>query len=526
MSKAITDKPESSSPQLSDWKPLQESAPSLIRVDEPAIGRVVGFVGLMLLALGGTALLLNALNVARGIGPLLGSIAAIGGVALLLFHAVCDNDLQIRRIYGLVGFLWLAVGIILSIIPWRGQPVFGNFLPFGYASGWLALFFLLPFGRHETDEKWRLYLHVVLGAGGAMLALVGLIGGTINVDFLNPNGFLLALLGLAYLWAFLGFEGTASDRGYKTGLAIGAVGIVVFVIALARSLFASSIDPYFVPNGLILMAVSGLFVAMSAGICLDFPFIVLTRRDLASFFFSPIAYFVLLGVAVVACISFSVYMLDILRAAEAQQPFIEPVIQEYLLGLLPVIYLVFMVPVLTMRQFSEERRTGSLELLFTAPLGEAPVVLSKFTATFIFYMLVWMLWSIFPISLRVANGEPFEYRPLLTFYVFLACVGINFLAMGLFFSSLTKNQIVAAVLTFAGMLGWTGLYFIWRNLAASRNPLFNEPLANIVNHVSFINLWVRTVEGVVYPQFLIFHISAGIFWLFLTAKVLEARKWL
>src|SRR5581483_6230233 len=101
MSKAITERPEASQPQ-GEWQPLRETAPSLTRVDEPAIGRVVGFIGLMFLALGGTALLLHWASVSRGIGPVWGAVAVIAGMACLLFHAACDGEIQVRRIYGVV----------------------------------------------------------------------------------------------------------------------------------------------------------------------------------------------------------------------------------------------------------------------------------------------------------------------------------------------------------------------------------------------------------------------------------------
>src|SRR5262245_46215323 len=149
MSKAITEKPETGA-SGGDWQQLRETAPSLTRSDEPVFGRIVGFIGLMCLALGGTALLLNAVGWGRGIGPLPGSIFAIGGVACLLFHAVCDSDLQVRRIYGLVGFLWLIMAVLITVLP-IGGPSGTLFLPWGYTCAILGLFFLLPFARHETD---------------------------------------------------------------------------------------------------------------------------------------------------------------------------------------------------------------------------------------------------------------------------------------------------------------------------------------------------------------------------------------
>jgi ABC-2 type transport system permease protein len=92
----------------------------------------------------------------------------------------------------------------------------------------------------------------------------------------------------------------------------------------------------------------------------------------------------------------------------------------------------------------------------------------------------------------------------------------------LFFSSLTKNQIAAAVLTFVGVMLMTLIYFI-RSIVAGRSPDSNW--VTILTNLSYIDLWVRSMEGVVVPRLLLIHLSAAIFWLFLTTKVLEARRW-
>jgi ABC-type transport system involved in multi-copper enzyme maturation permease subunit len=522
MSKAITERPESSSPP--EWGPLRETAPSLVRVDEPTLGRIVGFIGLLFLALGGTSLGLHAAGWTRGLGPTWGSVFAIAGLACLLFHATCDADLQVRRVYGLVGFLWLIAGAIVTALPVQDQ--FGHlFLPYGFSCLVLALLFLLPFARHETDPTWRrvtLYTFLLVGA---ILAVAGFLFGNVLGWFLLPYGLLVAVLGLGYLWAFVGFAGIASDLGYKAGLAMGAVGVVVFLVALARSIFADRVDPYFVPAGLLLMTVGLLYAIVAAGLTSDSRLVVLTRRELASFFFSPVAYFVLLGLTLVCWYFFFDFVRTVALSAERNRSLIEPVIKEYLWGFLPIICVLFMVPVLTMRLLSEEHRTGTLEVLFTAPLDEVSVVLSKFIAVWVFYMLLWVPWGLFLIALRVGNDQPFEYRPLLTFYVMQGCVGAGFLAMGLFFSSLTRNQIIAAVLTFAGMVLWLALNLLKWYLEQSATSPNAASWVTILNHVAFIDLWFRTLDGVLLPQFLLFHVSAAIFWLFLTVKVLESRKW-
>jgi len=157
--------------------------------------------------------------------------------------------------------------------------------------------------------------------------------------------------------------------------------------------------------------------------------------------------------------------------------------------------------------------------MFTAPVREFTVVLSKFFAAFLVYLVAWAPLGLFLVSLRVEGGREFDYRPLLSFYLALACSGAGFIAMGLFFSSLTRNQVASAILTFVGMLVMTVVFIFNRG----QNP--DSAWGVFLTHVSYIDLWLRSLEGVVVPRLLVFHLSMAVFWLFLTTKVLEARRW-
>jgi hypothetical protein len=104
---------------------------------------------------------------------------------------------------------------------------------------------------------------------------------------------------------------------------------------------------------------------------------------------------------------------------------------------------------------------------------------------------------------------------VLSFIIAFAVTGAGFLSMGLFFSAVTRNQIIAAVLTFAGMLALTSLFLLTHD----------GPLREVFVYVSYLNLWLAALEGLFTPRWLLFHVSMAIFFLFLTTKVLEARKW-
>jgi hypothetical protein len=529
--KPMIDKPEGD-PRHGRWQPAREFAPSVVREEEPLWARRAGLGGLMLVVLGGVALLVSAAGRTSGlIGPNLGSLCLVVGLAALLFHASADRELQIRRSYEVFGLLWLAAAaglfILMAARPANAGGLFGS----GFLCLLGALLFLLASVRHETDATWRQAIVLGIGVLGALLALVGFIGGNVRTgDFLLPYGLLLSLAGLAYLWAFVGLVGTSDPRGYKAGLGIGLLGLVFFVLALARSFLPQLFftwgwrarpDPYLVPTGLLLMGLGFLYVVISAALCSDNTLVVMTRRELAAYFYSPIAYIVLFAVTVIGWVMF-LFFLDLV-AGEGKTPLPEPIVQYYIISWWPIISVIIIVPVVTMRLLSEEKRTGTLEVLLTAPLGETTVVLSKFLAALIFFMLLWVPWGLFLVALRVWGGEPFDYLPLLSFFLGLACSGAGFLGLGLFFSSLTRNQIASAILTFVGMLTLTIVYFAKNMMRGQASG--GGPWTTILRHISYVDLWMDNLTGLVSPKFLVFWASLAILSLFLTVKVLESRRW-
>src|SRR5690606_34272459 len=122
---------------------------------------------------------------------------------------------------------------------------------------------------------------------------------------------------------------------------------------------------------------------------------------------------------------------------------LEPIVQYYLFSLVPVLVNLFVPPILTMKLLSEERSTGTLEVLMTAPVDEPTVVLSKFLAGFLLFLTVWVPFGLYLLAIPIAGGNYFDYQPLISFSLALAVSGAGFIAVGLFFSSLTRNQIVS-----------------------------------------------------------------------------------
>ena len=598
---STTTTPDPIAPPATTPEPTRpvETAPSQTYDEGQAFGRLVGFVGLFGLVLGAVVIVTNQAFTPRWITSGWGYLFAAVGVMLMLFHAARDGEQEVRRLYGLLAAAFLVLGVGASVLP---GPVFSaavrkepwhNLLPWGVLFGGLSLVFAIPFVRHETDRRYRdAALYGLLGVG-AFLAVVSLAAGLVNPPFLVGPGIALALLGLAFLAAYMGQVDTSEGIGYQVALAIGVVGAGVALWAFARSavppaliegpnalrkatgeldwwsvfgrglvvvtflgvalwgllgrslpvwvrgflgavglglagvfalaavranVLTTAPPPYLVPTGLILMGLGVIYLAVSLAICSDSQFVTLTRRELASYFLSPIGYLVLGGTALMQWIGYWVFVGSVVRPG---QPIPEPIVEHYFFALFPVLTLLLQVPAITMRLIAEEKRTGSLEVLLTAPVNEAPVVLSKFLATWIFFMISWLPSGLFLIALRVEGGQPFDYRPLLSFYVAFAAQGLAFVAIGLFFSTLTRNQIVAAVLTLVVMLFFLFFYFL-RQFTALGLPPF---LQAVVVRLSFINMWGEALAGRLPLRDTLLFASIGVFFLFLSVKVLETRKW-
>jgi ABC-type transport system involved in multi-copper enzyme maturation permease subunit len=496
----------------------QEVAPSALREDEPSFARLVGMTGLGLVFVGAAVMFFNRFS-PRWIGPAWGQAFVILGLAGLLFHAARDADVQIRRTYGVLGgFLLIALGVALSLVPFGGH-VGAQFLPWGALALLVGLLFLLPFARHEDDPAWRRTTLATLTIVGVALAAVGFIGGNVSADFLPTYGLTAALLGLFYLWSAIGLLGADSDRGHWLGRFLLAAGALVVLIAVARSaapLVVSGAGRFLVPSGLLLTGLGLLYAFLAVGLTSERQLVVLTRRELAAYFYSPIAYLVLFGMTVVCWLNYLLFVLFTLSSGQVRS---EPIVREYIVALVPVFGVIFVVPAITMRLLSEERRTGTFEVLLTAPLGEGVVVLSKFLAALIFFLVLCLPLGLFLIAVRLEGGRPFDYLPLLSFYVALICSGAAFVAMGLFFSALTRNQIVAAVLTFMGMTILLGIYLV------ERSAPVGPAGAAVLKQFSFVDLWIDSLGGKLYVRDIVMQLSVAAFWLFLTVKVLDARKW-
>jgi ABC-2 type transport system permease protein len=529
------------------WRAPREQAPSEMRADEPLLAQIIGMVGLMLLVLGSVALVFRGLGRATFISQGLALVAFVIGLGAMLFHAARDKEQQVRRLYGLFGLLLIAAGVVVSVLKTQAGPAGTLFFPYGFCGMAVGLFFLIAFVHSETEDVWRDRTTLLLGAIGLACALLGLVGANIWPEFLlglpgdrllspaeagfRPVGLLLSLLGLLYLAAYVGIKGPGDDRGYRAGQVMAALGVLALLVGLARSVLpplfhswnwiTTRPESYLIPNGFLLMLLGALYALVAFALISDALVLVMARRELAAYFYSPIAYVVLLVSVVIAGLAYVIFLGFIVPRGMNPQPPVEPIVQYYVIAWWPILTVLLTIPLITMGLLSEERRTGTLEVLLTAPVNETPVVVSKFLAALAFFQFICLPWGLYLLALRIQGGEPFDYRPLLSYLIAMTVTGSAFLSMGLFFSSLTRSQIAAAILTCAVLIGWVVVFFLRFDDAGGAESAWR----NFLQYVSFIDFWMESVRGTLSPRFVIFYSSVAVFWLFLTHKVLEARKW-
>jgi ABC-2 type transport system permease protein len=178
---------------------------------------------------------------------------------------------------------------------------------------------------------------------------------------------------------------------------------------------------------------------------------------------------------------------------------------------------ILLMPLLTMRLFAEERRSGTIELLLTYPVRDGAVLLGKYAASVAFYGILLVLTLLYPLMLFYMGGRV-EWGAVLTGYVGLLLMGSAFLAVGLFASSLTENQIVAAVTTF-------GILLMFWVIGWGADAAGGAWWGKLLQHLSITDHFESFGKGVFETKDIVYYVNFTLLALFLTLRSLEARRW-
>jgi len=246
------------------------------------------------------------------------------------------------------------------------------------------------------------------------------------------------------------------------------------------------------------------------------------NKEIKTYFTSPIAYVITFVFLVVTgfffyslILWFNSYSMQASRYPEAiQQLNINQMVYSPLFHNISII-LLFTIPLLTMRLFAEEKKRQTDELLFTSPLSVGQIILGKYFASLFVLMVMLLLTGILSIF-TFAYGNP-EFAPILNGYLGLFLMGAAFLAIGIFFSSVTESQVVAAMLTFGVLL----LFWILNWAAGSASGMWRD----VLDYLSFFQHFDDLTRGILDTTDLVYYLSFIFLGLFLTHSVIQSRRW-
>jgi ABC-2 type transport system permease protein len=230
-------------------------------------------------------------------------------------------------------------------------------------------------------------------------------------------------------------------------------------------------------------------------------FLTLTRRELAGFLVS-IAGYVIIAVAVFLMgLSFSILI------GKLQTPVPMSIVELFYMTPFFWLILILSVPVITMRLFALEKYSGTFETLMTTPVGEWQVVLAKFTASLVFFLLMWvpLIGCIYLLGRYSNDPTAFNWGSIGTTFLGIFLVGALFMSVGLLASALTRSQIVAAMVSLAfTQTGWVNEAF---------------------RHVAMVDHMQDFARGIVDTRQVAFYLTLSFFFLFLTHRVVQSRRW-
>jgi ABC-2 type transport system permease protein len=247
--------------------------------------------------------------------------------------------------------------------------------------------------------------------------------------------------------------------------------------------------------------------------------IAIADKELRSYFASPLAYIIIGFFALPFGVFFYLYLEAFLRQSMQMAQFggnlnVNQQVIRLVLQNASVIIL-FVMPMITMRTYAEEKRSGTIELLLTSPVTDFQIIVGKFLGALGLYVAM-LLVTLLYLGILFVYGHP-EWRPLVAAYLGLLLMGGAFLSLGLFISSTTDNQIVAGIVSFVVFL----LLWIVGWFADTAGPTVGP----ITSFLSIIEHFEDFSKGVIDTKHVLYYVSLITFGLFLTAKSVDSERW-
>lgn len=231
----------------------------------------------------------------------------------------------------------------------------------------------------------------------------------------------------------------------------------------------------------------------------------ITSRELKSYFASPVAY------VVSALFLLAMGYLFPLILINSQDASLRGTFSNM------IFILLLLAPALTMRLLADEQRMGTIELLLTSPVHDWQVVVGKFLGSLILYVVMFIGPTLYYVLILKVFGEP-DFGPIVTGYLGILLLGASFLAIGVFTSSLTQNQVIAY---FAGLVI---LILLWIADAAGGIAGFG-PISSALSYLAVTQHYDNFFRGIVDTTDVVYSLSVIAVALFLATQVLQTRRW-
>jgi len=250
--------------------------------------------------------------------------------------------------------------------------------------------------------------------------------------------------------------------------------------------------------------------------------LAIAHKELKSYFASPVAY-VVIGFSAILFGWFFINLLYYFDRTQMQagSGFQGPQavnVNEIMISPLFLnvsVILLFTLPLITMRTYAEEKRSGTIELLLTSPLTDLQIVMGKFLGGLVLYGAMLAV-TLVHMAILFTYGNP-EWRPIAAGYLGLILMRACFLSLGLFVSSLTRNQIIAGMVTFAVFL----MFWVVNWIATFMGPT-SQAVLNYLSITEHLNDFAR---GVIDTKHLVYYLSFIAFSLFLTVRAVDSERW-
>ena len=247
-------------------------------------------------------------------------------------------------------------------------------------------------------------------------------------------------------------------------------------------------------------------------------FFTLLRAELWKLLINPSTYIAAFLFLLIMGFLFQLILVDYANDPKEESPSLT----FFRLFFLPVF---FMVPLLTMKSIAEERAAGTIETLMTVPVTATEVILSKFSASYVYYASLWIFTASFHYLFYsfVQEDSIFDPYPIIGGYAYIALSGTLFLSLGIFSSSLTQSQLVAGIVSFSLVFGFivVGSYLDELALLWIEQPAWVDQLAQ---HTDVLQHMRDFSSGVIDTRAIVLYVSCSLAFLFLSILILEYRE--